>query len=265
MAGNQKQSGTRSLTAMAEESAGAGAASPWRRAKIGAVIFGVVLALGVALTLFGGGGTDTPTTPRTPVGSTPTSQAGGSGPGAKAKTVKNGVPVGYPHTEDGAAAAAVNYQIARSSPGYFTDQALRHQVLKTVMTSSALASQQAQDDQTVKGLMAALGVTEKTAPDMVMRAASLGTSVRSYSNDTSTVRVWMSEVVGVPTDKSQMPVSGTYSTYTLILQWQDGDWKVATIDQADGPTPLVAADQSASSTDDMRLANKEFEAPRYAG
>ncbi|MFC8016662.1 hypothetical protein [[Kitasatospora] papulosa] len=266
MAGNQKQTGTRSLTARTAETSGAGAASPWRRAKIGAIIFGVVLVLGIALTLSGGGGgTDDKGTPETPASSTPTSQAGGSGPGAKAKTVKNGVPVGYPRSKDGAAAAAVNFQVARSSPGYFTDQALRHQVLKTVMTSSALASQQAQDDQTVKGLMAALGVTEQTAPDMVMRAASLGTSVRSYSDDTATVRVWMSEVVGVPTDKSKMPVSGTYSTYTLILQWQDGDWKIATIDQAEGPTPLVAADQSASSTDEMRLANKEFEAPRYAG
>ncbi|MFD8897595.1 hypothetical protein [Streptomyces ardesiacus] len=225
-----------------------------------------MLTLGTALTLSdGGGGTDDNGTPETPAAPTPTSQAGGSGPGAKAKTVKNGVPVGYPRSKDGAAAAAVNFQVARSSPGYFTDQALRHQVLKTVMTSSALASQQAQDDQTVKGLMAALGVTEQTAPDMVMRAASLGTSVRSYSDDTATVRVWMSEVVGVPTDKSKMPVSGTYSTYTLILQWQDGDWKIATIDQVEGPTPLVAADQSASSTDEMRLANKEFEAPRYAG
>ncbi|WP_283302045.1 hypothetical protein [Streptomyces sp. HNM0645] len=225
-----------------------------------------MLALGVALTLVGGGGgTDGKGPLETPTDSTPTSRAGGSGPGVKAKTVKSGVPVGYPRTKDGAAAAAVNYQMARSAPGYFTDRALRHRVLKTVMTSSALAAQQAQDDQTVKGLMAALGATEQSAPDMVMRAASLGTSVRSYSNDTAAVRVWMSEVVGVPTDKSKMPVSGTYSTYALILQWEDGDWKVATIDQAEGPTPLVSADQSASSTDEMRLANKEFEAPRYAG
>lgn len=265
MAGNQKQTGTRSLTANPSESPGTGAESPWRRLKIGAIIFGVVLALGLALTLFGGGGKDESGSPETPADSTPTSQAGGSGPGAKASSVKSGVPVGYPRTRDGAAAAAVNYQVARSSSGYFTDEALRHQVLKTVMTPSALADQQEQDDQTVKGLMAALGVTEQTAPDMVMRAASLGTSVRSYSDDTATVRVWMSEVVGVPTDKSKMPVSGTYSTYTLILQWQNGDWKVATIDQADGPNPLVAADQSASSTDDMRLANEEFDAPRYAG
>lgn len=266
MTGNQKQTGTRSLTAKASETPGTGTASPWRRVKIGAIVFGVVLALGMALTLFGGGGgTDAAQTPKSPADSTPTSQAGGSGPGAKAGSVKSGVPVGYPRTKDGATAAAVNYQVARSSPGYFTDEALRHQVLKTVMAPSALASQQAQDDQTAKGLMAALGVTEQTAPDMVMRAASLGTSVRSYSDDTATVRVWMSEVVGVPTDNSKMPVSGTYSTYTLILQWENGDWKIATIDQADGPTPLVAADQSASSTDDMRLANKEFGAPRYAG
>ncbi|MFE1781095.1 hypothetical protein ACFW9F_00510 [Streptomyces sp. NPDC059506] len=234
--------------------------------KIGAIIFGVVLTLGMALTLFGGGGSaDDQGAPKTPADSTPTSQAGGSGPGAKASAVKGGVPVGYPRTKNGAAAAAVNYQVARSSPGYFTDQALRHQVLKTIMTSSAVTTQQAQDDQSVKGLMAALGVTEQSAPDMVMRAASLGTSVRSYSDDAATVRVWMSEVVGVPIDKSKMPVSGTYSTYTLILQWENGDWKVATIDQAEGPTPLVSADQSASSTEEMHLANQEFEAPRYAG
>lgn len=266
MAGYQKQTGTRSLTNKAAETPGTTTVSPWRRVKVGAVIFGVVLALGMALTLFGGGGgKDDKATPATPADSTPTSQAGGSGPGAKASSVKSGVPVGYPRTKDGAAAAAVNYQVARSSPAYFTDEALRHQVLKTVMTSTALANQQAQDDQTAKGLMASLGVTAQTAPDMVMRAASLGTSMRSYSNDTATVRVWMSEVVGVPTDQSKMPVSGTYSTYTLILQWEDGDWKVATIDLADGPTPLVAQDQSASSTDEMRLANQEFEAPRYAG
>ncbi|MGW3928698.1 hypothetical protein ACWECC_11410 [Streptomyces microflavus] len=266
MVGNQKETGTRSLTPKASESSGPGMESPWRRVKIGAIIFGLVLVLGISLTLFGGGGGGSDQgTPEAPADSTPTSQAGGSGPGAKAKSVKDGVPVGYPRTKDGAAAAAVNYQVARSSPGYFTDQALRHQVLKTVMTSTALGSQQAQDDQMAKGLLASLGVTEQTAPDMVMRAASLGTSVRSFSEDTATVKVWMSEVVGVPTEQSKMPVSGTWSTYTLILQWQDGDWKVATIDLADGPTPLVAPDQSASSTQEMRLANKEFGAPRYAG
>lgn len=267
MTGKQKQSGTRSLTNRDPETApGTGTASPWRRVKVGAVIFGLVLALGMALSLFGGGGgEDDRETPEAPVDSAATSQAGGSGPGAKASSVKSGVPVGYPRTKDGAAAAAVNYQAARSSPVYFTDEGLRHQVLKTVMTSTALANQQAQDDQTAQGLMASLGVTAQTAADMVMRAASLGTSMRSYSNDTATVRVWMSEVVGVPTESSKMPVSGTYSTYTLILQWEDGDWKVATIDQADGPTPLVAPDQSASSTEEMGLADKDFEAPRYAG
>ncbi|WP_371591221.1 hypothetical protein [Streptomyces sp. NBC_00470] len=225
-----------------------------------------MLVLGLSLILFGGGGSGSDTNSSdTSAGSAPTSQPGGTGPGAKAKSTKDGIPVGYSQTKDGAAAAAVNYQMARSSPGYFTDEALRHQVLETVMTGSALSDQQAQDDEAAKGLLTSLGVTDGTDSGLVMRAAPLGTSVRSYSADSATVRVWMSEVVGLPTEKSQMPVSGTYSTYTLILQWQDGDWKVATIDQADGPTPLVPPDQSASDTDDMREANEEFGAPRYAG
>ncbi|MFE7332549.1 hypothetical protein ACFU8W_48475 [Streptomyces sp. NPDC057565] len=242
-----------------------GTDSPWRRAKVGAIIFGVVLLIGILLTLFGGGSKPADGTSQTPADSLPTSQAGGTGPGAKARAVTSGVPVSYPRTKDGAVAAAVNYQVARSSPGYFTDEALRHQVLKAVMSSAALPGQQQQDDQTAKGLLASLGVTAKTAPDMVMRAAPLGSTVTSYSADMATVRVWMSEVVGVPTEKSAMPVAGTWSTYTLILQWQNGDWKVATINQADGPTPLVAADSSASSSSEMRLANEEFDAPRYAG
>ncbi|MEU6070536.1 hypothetical protein ABZ864_40380 [Streptomyces sp. NPDC047082] len=264
MAGTQK-TGTRTLTAQQPEAASVGDQSPWRRAKLGAIVFGVVLLISAVLALFGGkGGSDTGSA-GAPADATPTATTGGSGPGAKAHTVKNGVPVGYPHSKEGAAAAAVNYQMARSSPGYFTDTALRHQVLKTIMTSGALPSQQASDDQAVGGLLTSLGVTAKTAPDMVMRAAPLGTSVSSYSPDTATVSAWMAEVVGVPTEKSPMPVSATWSTYTIILQWQGADWKVATISQSDGPTPLVAQDSTPSSTSQMRLANEEFDAPRYAG
>ncbi|MFE8941148.1 hypothetical protein ACFYNX_27200 [Streptomyces sp. NPDC007872] len=238
--------------------------SPWRRVKIGAIGFAVVLIIGILLMLTGGKkGKQSADEPAPD--STATSQAGGTGPGVKAKSVENGVPVGYPQNKEGAAAAAVNYQTARSSPTYFTDKGLRHQVLKQVMTPAALPVQQQADDQTAKGLMAALGVTAQTASDMVLRAAPLGTSVSAFSSETATVKVWMTEVVGVPTDKSAMPVAATWSTYTVILQWQSGDWKVATISQADGPTPMVTGDSAPSATADMRLANKEFDAPRYAG
>lgn len=264
MAGNHKQAGTRNLTAQVSDVSGVGGPSPWRRAKIGAIVFGVILVFGMVLTLFGGEEQDTGSSGASPAPG-PTSQAGGSGPGVKATSVENGIPVGYPRTKAGAAAAAVNYQTARSSPGYFTDETLRHQVLETVMTSAALPGQREQDDDATENLMVALGVTEKTAPEMVMRAAPLGTNVTSYSRETATVKVWMAEVVGVASENSSMPVSATWSTYTLILQWQDGDWKVATIDQADGPTPLVAADSAPSSVSEIRLVNEEFDAPRYAG
>ncbi|MFD4243708.1 hypothetical protein ACFWP3_19235 [Streptomyces sp. NPDC058525] len=264
MNGNPRKAGTRSLTPQTTQGPGSDGPSPWRRAKIGAIGFAIVLVIGILLMLTGGEkdkeSVDTPA-PK----STATGQAGGSGPGVKAKSVQDGVPVGYTQTKEGAAAAAVNYQTARSSPTYFTDEALRHQVLKTVMTSAALPVQQQTDDQTAKGLMAALGVTAQTAPEMVMRAAPLGTSVSGFSSETATVKVWMTEVVGVPREKSAMPVAATWSTYTLILQWQNGDWKVATISQADGPTPLVTGDSAPSATADMQLANKEFDAPRYAG
>jgi hypothetical protein len=265
MATNQRQAGTRTLTAERPEPAGTRQPSPWRRAKVGGIIFGIVLALSIVLMLFGGSANRDGGAAQTTTTAQPTTNPGGSGPGAKASTVKDGVPVGYPHTKGGAVAAAVNYQQARSSAGYFTDAAQRHQVLRTVMTQAALAGQQESDDQAAQGLLAALGVTAKSAGAMVMRAAPLGTSLSSYSTTSATVRIWMSEIVGVPTDNSPMPVSATWSTYTVILQWQNGDWKVDTISQQDGPTPLVAQDSTPSSTSDMRQANGEFDAPRYAG
>lgn len=265
MAGTRTgRAGTRSLTPETPASPVSGDASPWRRLKIGAVIFAVVLLIGVLLTRCEGGG-QPDTTAATGPAAKPTTQAGGSGTGSRARTVKDGVPVGYPRSRQGAVAAAVNYQVARSSPGYFTDAALRRQVLQTVMATSSLPSQLEQDNQGTAALLRALGVTTQTAPDMVMRSAPLGTRVDAYTTETATVDVWMSEVVGVPRDNSPMPVSATWSTYTLILQWQSGDWKAAAIKRSDGPTPLVATDSVPSSTGVMQSANSEFEAPPYAG
>ncbi|MBM9623953.1 hypothetical protein ACFQ60_03800 [Streptomyces zhihengii] len=264
MNGTPRKAGTRSLTPQPTQVPGADGRSPWRRATIGGIGFAVVLFIGLLLMLTGGRKDKESVDAPTP-NSMATNQAGGTGPGVKATSVQNGVPVGYPQTQEGAAAAAVNYQTARSSPGYFTNKALRHQVLKTVMTSAALPVQQQTDDQTAQGLMAALGVTAQTAPEMVMRAAPLGTSVSGFSSETATVKVWMTEVVGVPSEKSAMPVAAAWTTYTLILQWQNGDWKIATISHADGPTPLVTGDSAPSATVDMQQANREFDAPRYAG
>ncbi|MET8676083.1 hypothetical protein ABZW18_00360 [Streptomyces sp. NPDC004647] len=256
-------SGTRSFTPpSAADPRGSGNPSPWRRAKIGAIAFGVVLLFGILLSLFGGGG-QSEKEPDT--SAAPTSQPGGSGSSASAKKVRNGVPVAYPRTRTGAVAAAVNYQTARSSPGYFTDEALRRQVVETVMTREARAGQLKQDGQATEALLQGLGLTSNAAPQLVMRSAPMGTRLGSYSSSTATVDVWMSEIVGVPREESPMPVSGTWSTYTLLLQWQDKDWKVATISRSEGPTPLVASDSATTSTGDLRTANEEFDAPPYAG
>ena len=256
--------GTRSLVPEAKGPSSSGERSPWRRAKIAGVGFVVVLVFGILLTTFTGGessdsGRESPSTPNAD------SSPGGSGGGVRTRDAVEGIPVGYPPSREGAVAAAVNYEVARSSPSYFTDETFRHAVLGTIMTQESVRAQQESDDRDASKLVATLGLTTADAGGMIMRAAPMGSMVSSYSPQVATVRVWMSELVGMTSPDSPLPVSATWSTYTLTLEWQQNDWKLADISQSSGPTPLQSSDKAPDSVDTFRKMDEEFSAPPYAG
>lgn len=191
-------------------------------------------------------------------------QTGAVDPGAGSRVV-NGVPVGYPQTQNGAVAAAVNYELARSTATYFSDTATRHGILKAITTSGALSQELTSEDSAVQQFDTSIGLNSSNASSFVARASALGTKVDNYSPTVATVEVWVCGLVGITSSSSPLPVSASWDTYTLTLQWQDGDWKLSAISAAAGPTPLEQSDNTPSSVSDFALANKEFHAPPYVG
>ncbi|MFD0501473.1 hypothetical protein [Streptomyces rhizosphaericus] len=236
------------------------------RAKIAGIGFAVILVAAIMMANFTGG--DSGGTPGrdadSPVsGSGPT--PGGSGGDVSAGGSANGIPVRYPRSRNGATAAAVNYEIARSSPSYFTSRGFRHSVLDTIMATDAVNSQKKADDRDAKQLEARLGLDQGDGSRMVMRAAPMGTRVSSYSPEVATIQVWMSEIVGMTSSDSPVPVSASWSTYTLTLQWQKSDWKLAVISQEGGPTPLQTSDAAPDSVRTFEKMERDFHAPPYIG
>ncbi|MER6401374.1 hypothetical protein ABT263_35835 [Kitasatospora sp. NPDC001603] len=184
---------------------------------------------------------------------------------AAASRLVEGVPVGYSPTREGAVAAAVNYEIARSSARYLTDAGSRERILKTIMASDAAAGQIKDDNAAGARFYSALGLTADTADKLIARASPLGSKVVSYSPEVATVSVWMSGIVGLPTPNAPVPVSASWTTYTLVLVWRDGDWKTSSISVTPGPTPLQSTGQQPTSTDVFTSMDKDFDAPPYIG
>ncbi|MGW4490453.1 hypothetical protein [Streptomyces sp. NPDC004376] len=182
-----------------------------------------------------------------------------------AKKLASGVPVGYARNQSGAVQAAVNYQVARSSAAYFTDEKARHATLSAMMTRQALDRQIRNDDNGMQQVLTSLGVTSGNEDELVARGAAMGTRVTTYTDQVATVEVWMTGLVGVTDKNAPMPVSASWTTYTLTLRWQSSDWKLNAITSVNGPTPLDAGSDTPTSVDEFRTADREFNAPPYVG
>ncbi|MFJ2629317.1 hypothetical protein ACIO6T_39660 [Streptomyces sp. NPDC087532] len=261
---NGAASGTRMLVPEPEKG-GPERRRPPVRLFIGVFVAAVLfVALVVSLTGESGGSSQTGKRD-TSAASQPPANAGGSGGKTKATRKTDGVPVGYPQSKEGVAAAATNFEIARSSRSYITDKPYRDKLIGQIMAPESVASQITRDDQATAQLIAGFGLQAPKASGLLLRSACLGTRISSFSDQVASVDVWMTSVAGVPTEKAKLPVSARWTTYTYNLQWRDGDWKVTSIASADGPTPLQSDGSSPSSMETFRTAEEEFNAPPYVG
>ncbi|MFE0063249.1 hypothetical protein ACFWZ5_45205, partial [Streptomyces sp. NPDC059003] len=120
------------------------------------MVFTVIFFIGILLINFSGGGSSE-SEDREESAPEHASSPGGS-ISVKPQKKMDGIPVGYPRTKAGALAAAVNYEMARSTPSYFTDRPFRHSVLTTVMTSESVRSQQRKDDDDASRIVSSLGL-----------------------------------------------------------------------------------------------------------
>lgn len=227
-------------------------AGPKRRLGVigilGAGALVVILLLGMVLMLVGHGNTTAASGTQANTGATGagTNSSGGSSgssgskgsTGAVAPSTEDGIPVGYAHSQGGAVSAAVNFEMARSTAGYFTDTAARDQVLSVIMAPQSLASEVAADGQATASVLSNLGLSQGQTSSLLVRSAPMGTKIDSYASSLATVEVWMAGVVGVTDNSSSLTPTASWDTYTYTLTWTNGDWKAVSISAANGPTPL---------------------------
>ncbi len=62
--------------------------------------------------------------------------------------------------------------------------------------------------------------------------------------------MWCTGLVGLAGEGSTTPVTETWFTITQRLRWVDGDWKIESSTQQEGPTP-VNGDNRASTADEI--------------
>lgn len=206
-----------------------------RRAVMLGVTAVVVMAVGAALVGVGGGEPSTPppstrAAPGVPAIADDAVPPVGHGP----SDVVAGVGVGFTRDEAGAVAAAVSYATAPQSWLYLSDADVAAGV-------AAITVPEARDElagdlvQEVRLLRTEL---EKASGTVWFVVSPLATRVDDFDDESgrAVVRVWSVRVLSA--EGVAVPQSG-WQTTSVRLRWHDGDWKIVSTDDADGPVPQL--------------------------
>ncbi|QTD99430.1 hypothetical protein [Streptomyces cyanogenus] len=229
-------------------------------------VVGVVVLL-IAAIAFANRGDDAAGDDATTKGSQPRA-ASTAASGTKPVDTKTGnIPSGFPHTNEGAQSAAANYAVALGSAEMFTKSG-RDSILQAIITPDRVASSEAAFDKAyTSAFNKSLGLNDDgTAPKgytFVSRTSPIGTKITESTGDTATVEVWCSGLLGLAGENSTNPVTNSWFTITMKLEWAAGDWKIITHSQKEGPAP-VPGDDRASSADEMSKAVDEYGGFTYA-
>ncbi|MFJ2571364.1 hypothetical protein ACIOYT_13255 [Streptomyces halstedii] len=243
---------------------------PVRNTRSLAMVVGVVVLLIAAIALAnlgggegkgsgaGGGGKDSATAGAGPTAAT----------GTKPVQGKNGtIAAGFAHDEQGAQSAAANYAVALGSAEMF-DKAQRDAILQAVYDPAVVTSLQTDMAQAYSPqFLANVGLNEDGSTPggmtFVSRTVPVGTKVTAQGENSATVEVWCTGLVGMAGEGSTKPVTGTWFTITQQLKWIENDWKIESSAQTEGPTP-VNGDNRASSADDIAGAVDGYGGFTYA-
>ncbi|MET7735817.1 hypothetical protein ABZT02_31295 [Streptomyces sp. NPDC005402] len=177
------------------------------------------------------------------------------------------IPAGYAHDAQGAQSAAANYSVALGAAGMF-DKTQRDATLQAIIAPSRLAEfQSSLDTAYTPAFSKSIGLNDDGSTPagytFVSRTNPIGTKVTESSQNDMTVEVWCSGLLGMAGENSTNPVTSSWFTVTMKLEWTAGDWKIVTQSQKEGPTP-VPGDDTASSADEMAKAVDEYGGFTYA-
>jgi hypothetical protein len=178
-----------------------------------------------------------------------------------------GIPSGFAQDQEGAESAAANYAVVLVSADILKP-ARRPEIIRQVFDAGRVSELERNLDQAYdKAFLDKVGLDENgNAPKgstYVSRTMPVGTKVTDYGGSTATVEVWCTGVYGMTGEGSENPVTSDWFTMTLQLRWTDGDWKVDSFSQKEGPAP-VNGDNRVSTSDDISKAVEEFGGFTYA-
>ncbi|MFJ9105589.1 hypothetical protein ACIRJM_44860 [Streptomyces sp. NPDC102405] len=177
------------------------------------------------------------------------------------------IPTGYTHDVQGAQSAAANYAVALGSADMF-NKAKRDATLQTIVAPTRVADFTSTLDKAyTPALSKNIGLNDDGSTPVgytfVSRTSPIGTKVTQSSQNSATVDVWCSGLLGMAGEKSTNPVTNSWFTITMQLEWTADDWKLVTQSQKEGPAP-VPGDDTASSADEMAKAVTEYGGFTYA-
>ncbi|MET9495814.1 hypothetical protein [Streptomyces sp. NPDC006552] len=199
-----------------------------------------------------GGGADSPAGPH----ATPTAPTGTKPVGS-----------GFAHDEQGVQSAAANYAVQLVSADILKPDR-RPGILQRLFVADKVSALQEQFDKAYsKDFLAKVGLDENgnaaTGQTYVSRTVPVGTKTTAYADSTATTEIWCTGAFGTAGTGSKTPVTNDWFTMTLKLRWVDGDWKVESFSQKDGPSP-VNGDNKVSSADEIAKAVREYGGFTYA-
>ncbi len=222
-------------------------------------VVGVVVLLIAAIAFANRGGDDSATSDDAEAGKPHASSTAPSG--------TTPVGSGFAHDDQGAQSAAANYSVALGSAEMF-NKGKRDSILETIIVPDRVTDFESTLDKAYSPTFNKnVGLNQDgSAPKgytFVSRTSPIGTKVTERSADGATVEVWCNGLLGLAGQSSTAPVTSSWFTITMQLSWNDGDWKIVTHSQKDGPAP-IPGDDKASSADEMAKAVQEYGGFTYA-
>jgi hypothetical protein len=208
--------------------------------RLGVAAAVLVVVVMIVLRFVGGGASSqrSPAPARVPSGADATAgderDEVGAGAGPGPHRFADGVGVGFARDEPGAVAAAISYATAPQAWLYQADD-------QVTSGANAIVVPAARDEIVPDIVEEARVLRDQVtkAPGVVwFVVAPLATKVESYDDDRATVRVWVVRVLSA--EQVAAPQSG-WTTLTFGLAWQGDDWRIRSVDEAEGPVPQLEA------------------------
>lgn len=180
-------------------------------------------------------------------------------------TTSDDIPVGYPHTAEGAESAAANYVVAFCLPS-MTKTSARHKLIDAIADPQQASTLESTLDTAYKQANVGNGLSaDGSAPSgmsFLQRCTPMGVSLVSDSGGDATVDVWNVTISGLVGTGSTHPVVEAWSTATVALHWTEGDWKWVSLTSKDGPVP-TSGQQVPSPGQALQNAVNQFGGLRY--